>query len=240
MLTRDRPEMAARAVRSFRAQTYANKKLLIWDNGELNDDFGDMNADSWTVHHVPAEAYREISIGALRNEAIEFWNDYQIIVTWDDDDVSHPNRIAEQVALLQSRQLECVGYSSMLFWREQAQQAWLFHNPEPRYCLGTSMCYWRSAWERRPFPDLKSDEGPARTGRGEDTYWLQNPKTGDWMVKSKGVTALGGPTAEILAPRMIASIHRGNAVHYAYIERQSSAWKRVPEWDEYCKERMAP
>ena len=41
MLTRDRPEMAKRAVASFRAQTYGNKLLLIYDTStvEISDNF---------------------------------------------------------------------------------------------------------------------------------------------------------------------------------------------------------
>lgn len=251
MLTANRTEMTRRAVASFVAQTYANKKLLIWDTGELNADFCD---ESGLVNHIPAEAYREITIGALRNEANSFWTEYDIVIHFDSDDWSHPNRITEQVALLQASGKQCVGYRDMLFWRLERglrqssripasvqadpyrpSEAWLYTNQDPRYCLGTSMCYWRAAWEARPFPDIS---------RGEDRKWLREidslgvtslPETLNMVQMpeghSKPLTAT--PCAE---PRMIASIHSGNHVKY---ETTSAEWKRVPEWDSYCRERMA-
>jgi hypothetical protein len=40
-------------------------------------------------------------------------------------------------------------------------------------------------------------------------------------------------------PRMIARIHAGNARNPAYWPEQMRAypahWKRVPEWDDYCR-----
>ena len=43
-----------------------------------------------------------------------------ILVHLDDDDYSHPNRIAEQVVLLQSSGADCVGYREMLFWQNRS------------------------------------------------------------------------------------------------------------------------
>ena len=120
MLTADRPELAKRAVECFRRQTYPNKTLLIYDTG--TDDAEDCPADYPLIIWIPEEARRR-TIGELRNAAnshiegvevhlesgttkdcgavgIIHWAD--IIIHWDDDDYSHPNRIAEQVALLQS------------------------------------------------------------------------------------------------------------------------------------------
>ena len=46
---------------------------------------------------------------------------HDILIHWDDDDYSHPNRIAEQVALLKSSGADVVGFSEMLSWRETPQ-----------------------------------------------------------------------------------------------------------------------
>ncbi len=40
MLVNGRPDMVKRAVASFRAQTYENSKLLIWDTGERGPSLG--------------------------------------------------------------------------------------------------------------------------------------------------------------------------------------------------------
>ncbi len=253
LLTRDRPQMAARAVRCFRDQSYKRASIIALDTGD-----GD-NLDIQGCH-MPAWAGR--SIGALRNEANSLAGTADILIHWDSDDYSYPNRIAEQVSLLQSSGADCIGYREMLFWREGTAtgvigsgklylddaliserpvygpmpgESWIFRHSSPAYCLGTSLCYWRSAWEKRPFPDLPSGEGPQRSGRGEDTQWLQG-------VRSVGVTSIEkatevGNSIFFHEPRMIASIHAGNARYYEGLER-SESWRRVPEWDEYCRERM--
>lgn len=226
MLTRARPAMAARALESFRRQTYANKRLLVWDTGELNRDFEDGQGQ---VMHFPAEAYREnISIGKLRNEA-NSKTDSAILIHWDDDDWSHPNRIAEQVALLQTSGADCVGYGSLLCWDSRSRgthqpdrgEAYLFTHPWPTYALGTSLCYWRKTWEQRPFQDLQ---------KGEDYKFCEG---------------LRMATASDMAddePRMIVSMHGGNTGNTtdpaAEIARGSKQWRRVPEWDGYCAEVM--
>ncbi len=69
-LTANRREMTKRAVASFNAQTYQNKKLLIWDTGELNDDFD----DEIRVFHIPAPQTGR-SIGLLRNDALGIGSD---------------------------------------------------------------------------------------------------------------------------------------------------------------------
>ncbi len=112
MLASGREEMVARAVRSFQAQTYRNKRLLILDNGRPRIQ-ASLPGNAAYVTADPA------SIGVLRNVANKFAGQLtgaDIIAHWDSDDWSHPNRIAEQVALLQSSGAECVGYNEMLFW----------------------------------------------------------------------------------------------------------------------------
>lgn len=283
MLTADRPEMARRAIECFRRQTYPAKRLLIWDSGTqtLETPWYD-EEDYPDVSHVLAE--RRDTIGDLRNEANSFWTEYPILIHWDDDDWSHPNRISEQVALLQSSGAEAVGYREMLFWREprvneaigmypttqkdHGGEAWLYVNRKPTYALGTSLCYWRTVWQWRLFEPLND---------GEDTAWLAG-------VRSVGISGLGDKVQVVIAPwdlpggetgaefisryhatckrlmdahlqemeqygyrpqpRMIASIHDGNTSP-AYrpelmraSQKQGGEWRRVPEWDEYCRQVM--
>jgi glycosyltransferase involved in cell wall biosynthesis len=243
MLTKDRPEMAARAVRSFRAQTYGRASIIALDTGA-----GD-NLDI-QVSHMPKWAGR--TIGALRNELNSLCSG-DIICHFDSDDISHPRRIEEQVALLQASGKECVGYHDMLFWRDGEQgfkphstgvpipdpsrdrpsEAWLYQNRSPRYALGTSLCYWRSAWEKRPFPDKN---------RGEDHEWV-------YGVDCMGVSSIPGPLGTeanaalrwasgtpSYPPRMIASIHASNGIRVD--EKAAHHWSRAAEWDQYCRERM--
>ncbi len=265
-LTRDRPEMLQRAIACFRAQTYQRKRLIIWDTSAVPFALS-MNLPD-NEHCI--EDVADYSIGELRNRA-NSWTDYgtedcSVIIHWDDDDWSHPARIAEQVALLKSRGKEAVGYREMLFWRTarhatedeiraaglhpvpgvalkdigfypelRTPEAWLFSSGLPRYCLGTSLCYWRSVWERRPFEDVQT---------GEDYAWLKG-------VDSLGVdSTFGIHPASVrehnAGPRMIASIHGGNTspvYKREYLEgsqAQRGEWKRVPQWDDYCRQTMEP
>lgn len=246
MLTANRPEMARRAVECFRRQTYENKRLLIWDTGQTFHE-----PDHPVNEHYVAVPNIGRTIGELRNHAIAGTvlcnQEIDILIHWDDDDYSHPNRIAEQVALLQSSGADCVGYNEMLFWREPKRamlnrdavpgEAWLYSNPNPNYALGTSLCYWRRTWERKPFE---------ATSAGEDLRFISGLNVAAcqsfWPEAAPGTIAYGSDNL----PRMIARIHSGNTSS-AYDPRKMEAearkrngmWKRVPEWDSYCAEVMA-
>lgn len=227
MLTKDRTEMAKQAIECFRRQTYQNKRLLI------------VNSGGWPILDKEPENEIEpvfvgadaLTIGALRNLGCLYATGEgkipDIYMHLDDDDYSHPNRIAEQVALLQSSGADCVGYREMLFWHETGM-TYLYTNTDPTYCLGTSLCYWREAWRKNPFSERN---GPNPRERGEDREFLRG-------INSVGVSSF----AERLwtAPRMIARIHAGNAAHYPVdqLALTSSNWLRVPEWDERVREIM--
>ena len=114
----------------------------------------------------------------------------------------------------------------MLFWRLRdldepgvaPGESWLYHQQHPTFCLGTSLCYWRSTWERKPFPD-RSD--------GEDFWWQQGLQT----------CAVSSLPSE---PRMIAIIHGSNAgqKHYDGLLGSHQAYERVPHWDDHCKKTL--
>jgi glycosyltransferase involved in cell wall biosynthesis len=245
--------MAARAVASFRAQTYPNKRLFALDTGSVPSGIA-LRAGVYGLSE--ARAHEGRTIGILRNHALMHasacYVDAQIFIHWDDDDYSHPNRIAEQVALLQSSGADAVGYRDMLFWDSRkyvakreahefetpfnhgtaveglVNEAWIFHNDRPGYALGTSLCYWRKTWERKPF----TDRPKPGEWHGEDTAFIQGLNV-ESVSSMRKVTGTRFPPCE---PRMIASIHGGNSA--AYDPKQSHSWQRAPEWDAYCRERM--
>ena len=246
MLTRDRPAMAARAVESFRRQTYERKRLLVY-NQNTAVEYGHIPSSIKLgdgVFDIPA-GYRGYTIGRARNEANQH-ADYDIIAHWDDDDWSHPDRLAEQVALLQSSGADCVCYTDMLFWdtrkyvakleRRQiigdqegdsvegyVNEAWLYTNPAPVYSLGSSMLYWRKAWERTPFDDIH---------HGEDERWMLK-------VKTVGMSSLFRASDMLpQEPRMVCGIHGGNSSPYRP-ESAPNSYRRVPEFDAYCSRVMS-
>ena len=238
MLTRDRPEMAARAIQCFRRQTYKRKRLLVWNTGEhaLFDEASGCLDVSAQIHEPCLIGYDDKDpIGMLRNHAIETLDGEggspipDVIVHWDDDDWSHPDRIAEQVALLQSTAADCVGYREMLFWDErEGGAAWLYSNIDERYVLGTSMCYRVEAWKAQPFEDVSTNE--------DGRWWLKRGGRG-----CVGVSSL----LQDRLPRMVARIHAGNTstAYRPAVMEQAREWQRTAAWaprwlDAHCREVM--
>jgi glycosyltransferase involved in cell wall biosynthesis len=251
MLTRDRPAMARRAVECFRRQTYGNRFLFILDTGGETHGLTE-NRDARMMGHSWRPEFQGESIGKLRNRANDALPDRQILIHWDDDDWSHPNRIAEQVALLQSSGADAVGYREMLFWDERkyvarverersydesregfVNEAWLYRSQSPKpYALGTSLCYWRKTWEAKPFPAVIQPHNPS-VNWGEDYEWCRGLKIES--QSSFRPQDHGWDFDE--SPRMIASIHGGNTSP-AYQKLECPEWTRVPAWDEYAREAM--
>lgn len=248
MLTKDRPAMAAQAIKNFQAQTYPLKELYILDTGDTDLRHYAPLMNDRRIHYTVERAGS--SVGLLRNW-INAWAtfDASVVVHWDDDDYNHPNRIEEQVLLLCANPVDAVGYGSMLFWRTadakhpigsepdtwDGGQTWLYMNhPRPEYVLGTSLCYWSRTWIRKPFQDLPKTKGST----GEDTEWLRG-----LIVKSAPSFVQNPPVGVMRAleagadfnPRMIARIHGGNTSIYnleEMVERSDSRqWHRVPQYD---------
>lgn len=235
--------MLKRAVASFREQTYERKILAMLDT--TPNLIRILRPDPHTVSIC--EESRGRTIGALRNRVCDMASreGADIIAHFDDDDYSHPNRLTEQVALLQASGAECVGYNSMLFWDTRIfrgfgdgctmkdrpeNAAWLYRAVNPKHILGTSLMYWRSTWERQPFDDVAT---------GEDTRFVKK-------LNVVGVSSVQDPTAlqplkpyipQGYEPRMVASIHGRNSSGYAP-EKDSASSRRVPEWDSFCKSVM--
>lgn len=231
MLAAGRQQMVERAVRCFQSQSYSERQLLILDNGA--EPLRIVQGDG-----IYSERTEPSSIGSLRNEAAYYAGsgclDCDIIAHFDSDDWSHPERLTEQVKLLEESGKQAVGYRACLFFDTSQQSdyghglaehececedclgaAWFYSHPSPRYCIGSSLMYWRETWERKPFPD---------TSYGEDTAWLRN-------IDSQGEPIFNAD------PRMICAIHGGNTC--SKIEPDSPQWWRAEPWDAFCRERMA-
>lgn len=190
-----REQMRERAIRSFDAQTYQPRDLIV----------------------LPAVA--GATIGEMRNRAVELASG-EIIAHFDDDDISAPQRIEEQVALLQSSGADCVGYYEAPFYDQRPGQfagTWMYRDPARRAVLGASLCYWRKTWERNHFDNVNV---------GEDARFAQRCKT----------VAASAMESE---PRLICGVHGSNTSPGYNFAKRMQCFKRAPEWDEWCRERMA-
>lgn len=249
MLTRDRPEMARRAVECFRDQTYSHARLGIIDtsSGDFDPVLCGWHFESDYKSYVHMPELRGKTIGELRNFIVHSTPKDSILIHWDDDDWSHPNRIAEQVALLQASGADVVGYREMLFldqrvavynnaptidedkWTRSEGAAYLYTNDNPYYALGTSLCYWRKTWERKPFEP---------TSQGEDHSFMVGLKcVGVSAMDNLGAVKLtDNPPADCFEPRMVARIHTGNTSNsYTPDHMRREEWRRAPAWDQHCR-----
>jgi glycosyltransferase involved in cell wall biosynthesis len=98
MITRDRFSLARRAVRSFADQTHAHKELVIvmhgpvWYRRALEREIDELRIANVRFVEAPADA----PLGVLRNHSLDAASG-DVLCQWDDDDGSHPTRLAIQL-----------------------------------------------------------------------------------------------------------------------------------------------
>ncbi len=257
MITANRPEMARRALNSLARQTYEPKGISVFSSDPESCGLPEIanRITRATIGEMRNEANRRIRDTEFRGKPVAAHFIPDILCHWDDDDYSAPQRIAEQVSLLQASGAQAVGYNQMLFWREprckecgdsgvntncdeaasdpHPGEAWLYTGSG---ICGTSLCYWRTAWERKHFEAMNN---------GEDARWLMGMKA---VGASSLIVPDGIPFTDPMKPRMIARIHSGPSgnTSNAYnpqvmraVEKQGGEWKRVSEFDDYCRKVFA-
>jgi glycosyltransferase involved in cell wall biosynthesis len=128
MVTYDRLVLAKRALRSFAEQTWPSRELVVVTDGPLR--FREALEE-----HVAAAGiagvrfvYPEppgLGLGALRNIAVDAARG-ELVCQWDDDDYSHPERLAVQAADLLARGADASFLSEHLQFIEDRRTAfWL-------------------------------------------------------------------------------------------------------------------
>lgn len=263
-LTRDRPEMAARALECFRSQTYPKeyRLLVLYDTSESSFLIG--NSLNAFTQYTWEPTCRGLTIGALRNRAQDL-HDADIVVHFDDDDWSHPERVAEQVSLLQSSGADCVAYNEVPFWSVPEKcdcilgslssgslhdsgcaklmypgETWLYRDRRPTLGIGASLCYRRSAWARCKFTDAPKSSAATSEYYRFLTYSRTVACSSLIAIPSyrsaTGVTACvaGAPSH----PRLICRIHRGNSSDYSNLWTPGvtqNAFKKSPELADICR-----
>lgn len=190
MPTRGRQKWAAQAVKCFMSQTYPNKELIILDD-PTDPSFPD-------GLYLPRRILRFIAggtgtIAQKRNSACQL-SYGEIIMHFDSDDWSAPERMADQVKRLEESGKQVTGYHSMLFHVAQDGR-WLKYCGDPSYALGTSLCYRRPFWADHPFRDGGSGYAP---NVGEDSEFVKVARQAGELVTTDGDTLI------------YARIHEGN------------------------------
>jgi hypothetical protein len=163
MPTADRRTFIPQALRHFMRQGYANRELIILDDG--TDPVGDLIPQDDRIRYVRMQ--RRLSMGAKHNMACELARG-DVIVHWDDDDWIAGRRLSYQVKELLSQPVSTLcGLSRVLFYDPQANRAWEYTYAQKGapWVAGATFCYYKRFWENHRFPDMNE---------GADTVFVWN------------------------------------------------------------------
>jgi glycosyltransferase involved in cell wall biosynthesis len=185
MPTANRRHFIPSAIRLFHTQDYANKQLLIVDDGE--DSVADLIPLHPQITYIRKEGRSRV--GAKRNFACDIARG-EIILHWDDDDWYAPWRIRYQVEALESESFDICGIDRVFFADTADEEAWEYVYPRgtAQWVCGATLCYRKSFWQKHQFVDV---------ARGEDTRFV--------------LTARGARVGVLEDNRFfVARIHSGN------------------------------
>lgn len=153
MVTKNRLELAKKAIFCFLQQTYPHKELVIIDDAqgrELADFIEQYPNPQITYYHLPSQSQ---TLGELRNIAINKATG-TYVAQWDDDDLCDPIRLELQMSIIDAFKVDACFLDSLYVWWPQRQ---LLAKSFQRLWEGTVVC-------RKDifpiYPDLR---------RGEDT-----------------------------------------------------------------------
>jgi glycosyltransferase involved in cell wall biosynthesis len=192
MPTANRRGFVPEAIRLFLAQDYAERQLIILDDGA--DPVMDLVPDDPRIRYL--RGTRREPVGAKRNRLCAEAKG-ELIAHWDDDDWYAPSRLSRQVAEISSGNADLCGLDRVLFFDPGTQRAFEYVYPAAGapWLYGATLCYRKSMWERCPFPEIAV---------GEDTRFVA--ALGGALGSSGGsrIRALAAP--EIY----VGLIHPGN------------------------------
>ncbi|MEM9598061.1 MAG: glycosyltransferase [Acidobacteriota bacterium] len=183
MVTHDRIRLARRAIDSFAAQTWPERELVIVTDGPnyarraLARHVESLGLGN--VRIVVPEA--GLTLGALRNRSMDAARG-ELLCQWDDDDWSHPDRLARQAQrLLDAGADACFLTEHLQFFEDSRQIAWL----DWRGAARGSPLHPGTGLMRR-LDGLRYPESGPHSRRGEDSTLL------DLLMERHSVVTLDG------------------------------------------------
>jgi hypothetical protein len=179
-LTRNRREWLPKAIKSYLAQSYPNRELLILADGEEVRDLIPERADIRLVHIEEGR-----NIGDKRNYGVSLARG-RYVAHWDDDDYSAPDRLLDQVTRLRNGSLAVTGYTQLDF---TDGNSWWRHMGDVGHAPGSTLLYERGWAIQHPFVAVQI---------GED---------GDFVKDARERKAIVTAPANGM---MTATIHAGN------------------------------
>jgi glycosyltransferase involved in cell wall biosynthesis len=154
MPTANRRAYAPVAIACFLRQTYENRELAILDDG--TDSLENIVPDDERIIYLRDRKGR--SLDKKRNMLCGLAHG-EIICNWDDDDWYDPQRIAEQVMLLEESGKAVTGYHQFFYWDEISRKAYEYrYGGKGHYASGSSQCFFKEWWKSHHFPELPSED----------------------------------------------------------------------------------
>lgn len=184
MPTRGRPVLSAIALNSFLAQTYPHKQLVILDDAE--DPSFRQPPEFKGVAYLRLDDRR--TIAAKRNMGCAAAHG-EILMHFDSDDWSAPDRMQDQVSRLGLTGKEVTGFHTMLFYDSPTGRCFRYSN-DSSYALGTSLAYTRQWWASNRFDESKEI--------GEDNQFVMVARKADQLASVNA------------GQLMVARMHTGN------------------------------
>ena len=158
MPTYNRRHFVPLALRYFLRQDYRHKELVVVDDG--TDCIEDLLPSDSRVKYLRLSA--RTVVGAKRNLACEAATG-AVIVHWDDDDWAARSRLSTQIETLLGSGAMLCGARGLVYLQPHVLRAWRFDYPEDgrHWLVGSSLCYLRELWVRRPFAEVDVGEDSA-------------------------------------------------------------------------------
>lgn len=151
MPTYNRRNFIPRAIQYFQRQDYANKELIIVDDG--TDCISNLVPDVPEIRYIRLD--QKTTLGEKLNLACKYASG-TLIANWDDDDWYAPNRLNYQAEALKNNQTKVCGINTLLYYNLKDGLAYQYTYPqdERKWLLGSSLCYLKSHWEVNKFEHI--------------------------------------------------------------------------------------
>lgn len=178
MPTYNRRKFVPHAIRYFLRQEHQNKELIIVDDG--TDCIADLIPEHDAIKYIRLN--NKITLGEKLNIACSNASG-SIIANWDDDDWYATRRLNYQVDALSKDETKICGLNNLLYYDLSQKKAYQYQYPEnqPKWLLGSSLCYYKSQWEAHPFEKINV---------GMDGLFV-------WKISSSMVAALEDSTMSV-------------------------------------------
>jgi glycosyltransferase involved in cell wall biosynthesis len=140
------------AAAAFLASTYEGEmELIILDNNE--DPIESLIPDDPRVRYYHCT---RMPVGALRNLGASYATG-DILISLDEDDWSHPDRVSVQVERLATTGRSVTGFHAISYLDTSDGRTYQYHydpnRPHLPYACGSSQCYTKAWWESHKYPE---------------------------------------------------------------------------------------